>query len=1259
MHSGASAQGLDATFTTPGTWPTGWTGTSTNIGAKYDIADGNLNITMGKRTDGVYLGAFQWTGNLAVSTTENQILAIKFIGQVPANNVSVAVTNTAGVTATYYRDTKNQTMTTRDGNTIYYYKLGTQTIASGKQLELPCDVNKIVITPSSGKTSDITSCVIDWVKTFATVDDLKDNINIGDDDPYDDDDAHTDPVVLIGSDKYYSLSDAWKNATSGQTLTLQKDVFVDARLTTDGRNLTIDGNGNKLINRVAAYTGIMFQTTAGLTSSTVGNLTLKNLTINGGKIDGRNQLIDVYNGGTVTLMDVSFTNCVNSNSNSANLGIINARSGNLNLTNVTIDATCTVADGYGQINAASNGVTLRGTCNFSLFLYGSAFATNNGMTAGKVTLEVNLDPSVRNLDAVLIKNVTDNDTKFFELPAVEDYENYVLIVKDGGLYLKDNSKKPEDFPFYIIDNGTAISGFTSFAGAWNAASTSETIVINEIATDADLVVNEALDAKGRTLIVNGNNKTLTRGTKFTATMFLASTSEGKVTLNDLTIDGGNIATSSQVISLSGSSVFSLNNVNILNASTNNTFGLISVRSGCTLNVNGLTFTGSTTSASNTGDIAVYSNGVNLQGLCNFTLFVANSFAATNKGIAEGSKIALAIDPATRVTSVPVLNAVAVTEKTDDNDKTYYEPTNDYYSVATEGYKIFIKKDDVKDGVGNIYIVLSSYQDPENALLYVEGHENEADYSFYTFADAWKYAISNSGTTFILTADVTIGTRQSMASSTATFKSAEGKTYTISRETANSGVIIELQGGNVTFENINFDGKGGNTTLLTVPKGTLNLTNVNISNANQTGYLGVIYVYSAGILNANSLTIEGTVPAGEGQIYNNNSNIFLSGDCTFSVFVDAANHLNNSGMTGGEVTVMFYTTNASRNRDLTKSIVNGVDETSEKYFVCGVEGESFELNEGDLYIFVPKVIIAKIGDAEYETLQEAWTAAQSGDVIELLGKATVNASLRAEGRTLTIVGTTSSQKNVKSKAGEEETTEPTIARAPTFKNSMIIASTNGADVTLKDLTLTDDNYSNAQSMVTINSNGSTVNLDNVKVENGNSSSATGLISLQAGNLNANNLTATADDNNGNTKAVYVNSNNAKFTGETNANIYLTNNATLDGSTVTPESNVVISMASDRSKDTPVVTGITEDNKNSFSTADDKLGFYTPNLEDGSLYYTDDHNVSGVESVFEDLNEVVDVYNLQGLKVRSAVRAGEAAAELPAGLYIFGGKKVLVK
>ena len=52
-------------------------------------------------------------------------------------------------------------------------------------------------------------------------------------------------------------------------------------------------------------------------------------------------------------------------------------------------------------------------------------------------------------------------------------------------------------------------------------------------------------------------------------------------------------------------------------------------------------------------------------------------------------------------------------------------------------------------------------------------------------------------------------------------------------------------------------------------------------------------------------------------------------------------------------------------------------------------------------------------------------------------------------------------------------------------------------------------------------------------------------------------------------------------------------------------------------------------------------------------------SGVDDVAEDVPAEVDVYNMQGVRVRKGVQRSEATQGLPQGIYIIGGEKVLVK
>ena len=50
---------------------------------------------------------------------------------------------------------------------------------------------------------------------------------------------------------------------------------------------------------------------------------------------------------------------------------------------------------------------------------------------------------------------------------------------------------------------------------------------------------------------------------------------------------------------------------------------------------------------------------------------------------------------------------------------------------------------------------------------------------------------------------------------------------------------------------------------------------------------------------------------------------------------------------------------------------------------------------------------------------------------------------------------------------------------------------------------------------------------------------------------------------------------------------------------------------------------------------------------------------VETFGVDDNAMVDVYNLQGIRIRASVTRAEATAGLPAGVYVIDGRKVTVR
>jgi hypothetical protein len=78
----------------------------------------------------------------------------------------------------------------------------------------------------------------------------------------------------------------------------------------------------------------------------------------------------------------------------------------------------------------------------------------------------------------------------------------------------------------------------------------------------------------------------------------------------------------------------------------------------------------------------------------------------------------------------------------------------------------------------------------------------------------------------------------------------------------------------------------------------------------------------------------------------------------------------------------------------------------------------------------------------------------------------------------------------------------------------------------------------------------------------------------------------------------------------------------------------------------------------------VGFWAPN--DNPIYIDDIYldemiDVTAIDDVYPDKydpNEIVDVYSITGLKVRSKVIRKEATIGLPTGIYIVGRQKVFL-
>lgn len=85
----------------------------------------------------------------------------------------------------------------------------------------------------------------------------------------------------------------------------------------------------------------------------------------------------------------------------------------------------------------------------------------------------------------------------------------------------------------------------------------------------------------------------------------------------------------------------------------------------------------------------------------------------------------------------------------------------------------------------------------------------------------------------------------------------------------------------------------------------------------------------------------------------------------------------------------------------------------------------------------------------------------------------------------------------------------------------------------------------------------------------------------------------------------------------------------------------------------------DNSDEVAAGSGYLRYINDTEEDGALAIDIEGEVTGIGNAVLVRNSASDVYTLTGVKVRQNVKGADALKDLPKGIYIIGGKKVLVK
>ena len=241
----------------------------------------------------------------------------------------------------------------------------------------------------------------------------------------------------IGETEYDTFNDALSAVTDGQTIELLSNASITSQVRKDGVNFTIDGNNHMLYNCV--------YTTPFLTST--GNITLKDLTIDGHNANITGNLVEAGKSATFTMQNVTINNVV-SEHNSGILCVKGTEGATLNLTDVAFNNCRNTGDKQALILLGNTNCTVSNSLTFTNCEGNEIFVQNdNRVNVSGATSVLNLTfDSNRNADKAAVIGSTDV-SKFYVTN--EDPNAWELYV--SGTELKARKYEAHSTPLSIGD----------------------------------------------------------------------------------------------------------------------------------------------------------------------------------------------------------------------------------------------------------------------------------------------------------------------------------------------------------------------------------------------------------------------------------------------------------------------------------------------------------------------------------------------------------------------------------------------------------------------------------------------------------------------------------------------------------------------------------------------------------------------------------------------------------------------------------------
>ena len=447
------------------------------------------------------------------------------------------------------------------------------------------------------------------------------------------------------------------------------------------------------------------------------------------------------------------------------------------------------------------------------------------------------------------------------------------------------------------------------------------------------------------------------------------------------------------------------------------------------------------------------------------------------------------------------------------------------------------------------------------------------------------------------------------------------------------LLVKENGNTLTLDGVTVDGNNvevqNNSKLIEASaNGMLIMNDCKFVNAKYTA------IQMKGKVTLNNVTSENcTLPDGVGLVFVGDNNLVVSGNAGYSVQVELAKYtFTQTGTLTGEISLLLPTDAYTQDH----VVVKGAPDPAPYKLVGAAEGWSLVEKDGNLALSFSKMVVKnETTGVSYSDLASACAAAAKNDVLVVLEDITLSDRI-----------VTAAEMTIKGLTGNEKITRM-------FKDKLMFSA--GKTLNFQNITLDCNNMQNNNYELEANA---LMTLENVVIAN--SVSTKGLINVKpTRTVSLNNVTksAAAAAAEGDETPVYditltyfadnQQASTLLLAGDNNLSIYsqnIANTIKVNGEMTNTTPIAVVIEGEIKDGDTMV-------DLNGFNAAD-KFTVNGASLPNDGVF-------TGIESVAAETAAVVSVYNMQGVCVRAAVEAADATADLPAGLYIVGGKKVMVK